>query len=108
MRVAGRNGRSRLRKQIGQIDGQISRLWGHTALPTGDLTSAATCVSVLSILLDVCHTGDHPLWGMARSALDRMATLALSSLSPWRVGPGPVVALVRTPYKACAATLEVL
>jgi hypothetical protein len=95
-------------KEIGQVDSQIYRLWGHTALPTDDLTSAATFVSVLSILLNVCHTGDRPLWVVARSLLGWMATVALSSLSPWRVGPGPVVALARIPHKAHAANQEVL
>jgi hypothetical protein len=95
-------------KEIGQVDGQLSRLWGHTALPIGDLTSVATFVSVLSILLNVCHTGDHPLWAVARSRLGRMATVALSSLSPWGVGPSPVIALACISYKARAINQEVL
>ena len=95
-------------KEIGQVDGQLSRLWGHTALPIGDLTGVVAFVSILSILLNVCHTGDHPLWDMARSGLGRMATVAVSPLSPWRVGPGPVIALACISYKARVTNQEVL
>jgi len=95
-------------EEIREVDGQFARLWGHTALPISDLTGVATCVSILSILLNVCYTGDHPLWVMARSGLDRMATVALSSLSCWRLGPGRVTAPACIPYQACAINQEVL
>src|SRR5262245_44940137 len=90
------------------VDGCISRVWGFTALPTDDFTGAATSVSVLSILLNVCPAGDHSLWVVARSTLDRMATAALPSFSPRRVGHGPVVALSCLPHMARATNQEVL
>jgi len=95
-------------KELGEVGDLFSRLWDHTAIPTGDLTGIATFVSVLSILLNVCHTGDHPLWVVARSGLGRMATVAMSSFSRWRLGPGRVTAPACIPYKAPAINQEVL
>jgi len=79
-------------EEIEEVDGQFARLWGYTALSIGDFTIVAPFLSVLSILLNVCHTGNHPLWAVARYKLDRMAIVAMSSLSHWRLGPGRVTA----------------
>jgi hypothetical protein len=95
-------------KEGGEVDDLCSRLWGHNALPIGDLTGIATFVSILSILLNVCHTGDHPLWAVARAGVGRMATVAMPSFSCWRLGPGGVTAPSCMSYKARATNLEVL
>jgi hypothetical protein len=80
---------------------------GYQSLPIGDLTTAATIVPVLSVLLNVCYTGYYLLWIMAGSGHDWMAIIALSSFSPWRVGPSPVAILACLPHQARVANQEV-
>lgn len=93
---------------IGSIYGAIFAVPGLASIPIGDLATAAAIMSVLSILLDVCHTSDHPLWVVARSMHDRLATITLSSPASWGVGPGPVAALAPLSDTARAINLEVL
>ena len=80
----------------------------HTVLPTGGFSSTAAIVSILSILLNVRHAGDYPLWSVSRFTYGRVATAALSTVSPRRVGPDSVAVLGRLPRKARAPTQEVL